>query len=96
MIIVFFNLILICAFEFVSRWTHWSHKIRLVEVIKWKPVGIIPYLIRGYFHSTRPHLIYVVRGSETCDVEGPTSIIQKVMTAKFGGRTLNELDCFET
>jgi len=61
-----------------------------------KPVGIVPYLIRGHFHTTRPHLIYIVKGSKTCDVEGPTSIIQKVMTVKFGNRTLNRSDCFET
>ena len=54
-----------------------------------------PYLIRGYFHVTRPHLIYVVKGSETCDVEGPTSIIQKVTIAMFDSRILNGLDCLE-
>ena len=40
-------------------------------------------------------LIYVVKGSETYDVEGPTSIIQKVTTAMFGGRALNGPDCSE-
>ena len=48
------------------------------------------------FSCHSPHLIYVVRGSETCDVEGPTSIIQKVTIVMFSGRTLNGPDCFET
>jgi len=52
-------------------------------------------LIKGHFHAKRPHLIYVVKGSETCDVEGPTSIIQKVATAMFGSRLLNRLDYFK-
>jgi len=34
-------------------------------------------------------MIYVIKGSETYDVKGPTSIIQKVMTTMFGSRTLN-------
>ena len=70
--------------------------VRLVGVIKWKPVGIVPYLIRGYFHATRPHLIYVVKGSEICDVKDPISIIQKATVALFDSRTLNRPDCFET
>jgi len=41
-------------------------------------------------------LIYVIKGSETCDVQGPTSIIQKVTTVMFGGRALNGPDSFET
>jgi len=41
-------------------------------------------------------LIYVVKGSETYDVEGPTSIIQKVTIAIFDSRPLNGSDCFET
>ena len=45
-------------------------------------------MIRGDFHVTRLHLIYVVKSSKTCDVEGPTSIILKVTTAMFGGRHL--------
>ena len=49
-----------------------------------------------HFHATRPHLIYVVRSSETCDVEGPTSSVQKVTTTMFGSRTLNGPDYFET
>jgi len=36
------------------------------------------------------------KGSETCDVEDPTSIIQKVTTAMFGGRALNGSNCSET
>jgi len=75
--------------------TYLSHKIRLIEVIKWKLIGIVSYLIRGHSHATRLHLIYVVKGSKTYDVEGPTSIIQKVMTVMFGSRTLNRPDCFE-
>jgi len=41
-------------------------------------------------------LIYVVKGSETCDAKGLISIIQKVTTAMFGSRTLNGPDYFET
>ena len=44
-----------CAFEFVEL------AVRLVGVIKRKPVGIVSYLIRGYFHATRPHLINVIK-----------------------------------
>jgi len=62
----------------------------------WKLVGIVSYLIREHFHSTRPRLIYVVKSFEICNVEGPTSIIQKVTTVMFGGRTLNGPDYFET
>ena len=47
------------------------------------------------FHATCPHLIYVVKGFETCDVKGPTSIIHKVTTTMFGGKILNRLDSFE-
>ena len=61
-----------------------------------KQVGIVPYLIRRYFPAIRPHLIYVVKGSETCDVKGPTSIIQKTTIVMFGDRTLNGPDYFET
>ena len=43
-------------------------------------------------HATRSHLIYVVKGSKTCDLKGQTSIIT---TAMFGGRVLNGLDFFE-
>ena len=75
--------------------TCWSHKVRLVRIMKWKPVGIVSYLIIGHFQATHPHLIYVVKSSKTCDVEGPTSVIQKVMTAMFGGRALNGSDCYE-
>ena len=48
-------------------------------------------MIRGHFPATRPHLIYGVKGFETFDVEGSTSIIQKVTIAMSSGRTLNEL-----
>jgi len=41
-------------------------------------------LIRGHFHATRSHLIYVVKGFKTYNVKGPTSIIQKIMIAMFG------------
>ena len=82
-VITAFPKVYFCVFEFIEL------AVRLVGVIKWKPVGIVPYLIRGYFHVTRPHLIYVVRGSETCDVEGPTSIIQKVTTAMFRGSLMD-------
>jgi len=41
-------------------------------------------------------LIYVVKGSKTCDVKGPTSIIQKVTISIFGGIILNGPDYFET
>jgi len=41
-------------------------------------------------------LIYIVKGSEICDVKGPTLIIQKETTAMFGGRALNGSDCSET
>jgi len=40
-------------------------------------------------------LIYVIKGSEICDVEGPTSIILKVTTVMFGSRTLNGPNYFE-
>ena len=73
-----------------------EYKVRLVGVIKWKPVGIAPSLIRGHFHATHSYLIYVVKGFEPYNVEGPTSIIQKVTIAVFGGMTLNGLDYFET
>jgi len=49
--------------------------VRLVGVIKWTPVEIVSYLIRGHFHATCPHLIYVVKGFETYGMKGPTSII---------------------
>ena len=61
-----------CAYEFIEL------AVRLVGVIKWKPVGIVSYLIRGHFHATCLHLIYVIKGFKTCDVEGLTSIIQRV------------------
>jgi len=51
-------------------------------------------LIRGH-HVTRSRLIYVDKGYETCDVEDPTSIIQKVTTTMFGSRILNRPDYFE-
>jgi len=41
-------------------------------------------------------MIYVIKGPETCDMEGPTLIIQKVTTIMFGGRALNKPDCSET
>ena len=71
-----------CAFEFIE--------------LAVKPVGIVPYLIKGHFYATRSHLIYIVKGSETYDVKGPTSIIQKVTTAMFGDRALNGPVCSET
>ena len=41
-------------------------------------------------------MIYVIKGSETYDVKGLTSIIQKVTIAIFGGIILNGSDYFET
>ena len=38
---------------------------------------------------------HVIKGFETCDVEGPTSIIQKVTTTMFSGKALNGSDCSE-
>ena len=40
-------------------------------------------------------MIYVIKGSETSDVEGLISIIQKVTTAMFGDRALNGPACSE-
>jgi len=47
MITAFFKffLSLIYAFEFVSSWTRWSHKDKLVRVIKWNQLEL--YLIRS-------------------------------------------------